>query len=150
MRLQSQLSQLQSVTNERDMLKQKVDKLESIRTQLAAEAQKASTMKDDSLAHITTLQDDLQKSRTVAAKEKAELQTQHQGEVEGLRKSLAEVEDLRGCVVRLEEQNQQLSSQVDESSKLEEQVKSLGTQLEAEQTSKKVRPQRWKRVQDFV
>lgn len=120
------------------MLKQEVDKLESSHTQLAAEAQQASAVSEGSMAHIGALQDDLQTVRTEAAQEKAELQSQHQGEVQELRKELAEVESLRECAARLEERNKELTVEADKGSKMEEQVKSLTLQLEAEQASKNV------------
>lgn len=135
-RLQAQLQSMTDVCKERDMLKQEVDKLESSHTQLAAEAQQASAVSEGSMAHIGALQDDLQTVRTEAAQEKAELQSQHQGEVQELRKELAEVESLRECAARLEERNKELTVEADKGSKMEEQVKSLTLQLEAEQASK--------------
>lgn len=120
-------------------MKQNLDQLESSHTQLAAEAHQTSAAREDSLAHIGTLQDDLQKVRTAAAQEKAELQSQHQGEVQELRKGLEEVEGLRECSAGLEERNKELIAQVEKSSEMEEQIKSLSLQLEAEQSSKEVR-----------
>lgn len=128
------------VCNERDKLKQKVDQLESSHTQLTAKAQEASVAKEDSLTHIGALQDDLQKVRTAADQEKTELQTQHQGEVQELRKKLVDFESLTEHAAQLEKQNKQLTTQVDKGSKMEEQIKSLNLQLEAEQASKKVSP----------
>lgn len=138
MRLQAQVQSLIEIRDERDTLQLQVVDLETARAQLASSAQQASAAKEDVLARIGALQGEKETVLAAAGREKAGLQAQHRDEVEGMRKGLADLEVLKEMVGRLEEQNQQLAPHVDMCSQLEERVKSLGVQLEAEQTTKKV------------
>lgn len=137
MRLKKSLT---DIHDDRDVLKQSVDLLEASKTQLLAEVQKASSAKDESLTRMDALREEFEQTRDQEiAQERAEMQAQHQDEVDRLKKSLAEMDALRENVGALEERNEQLATQVEKCSSLEQQVDALGQQLEVEQVTKKVR-----------
>lgn len=137
MRLKKSLAE---VHDDREAWKQKAEALEAAKTQLFAEVQKASSVKDNSLSRMEALREEFEQTRDQEiARERAELQAQHQEEVDRLKESLAELDGLRNSVGTLEERNKELSSQVEKCSSLEQQVAALGQQLEAEQAAKKVK-----------
>lgn len=126
---------MNEVCSERDELKQRLSQLESSHAQLTTEAQQASSAKEDGLAQIGALQDDLNKVRSTAAQEKVELQRQHQVELEGLRRDLAEVERLRESAARSEEESKQLEDRKKQLAELEDRNRQLA---ELEERNKKL------------
>ena len=128
-------AELQSHADAREELKQKVDHLEAANSKLVVDLNLA---KGENMAHMKSLQEDLERSRSADARVKAELQR----EGEELRKGAAEVVALRETVTqqdgKLAEQGQQLASQVEVNRSLEAKVASLTQQFEAEQARNKV------------
>lgn len=132
---------LSEVGEDRDKLKQQVEQLESAQAQLLAQAQSAaSSAQDQSLARVEALREEFEQSRDQEiARERAEMQAQHQEEVERLRKGAAEEAGrLRESLGGVEERNKQLLVQVETCSGLQQQVTSLSQQLDAEKTAAKV------------
>ena len=139
-KLKAEVQSLTPVREECDLLKQQAASLESDNTKLRGELDAVNKSNSSALqANDEALRTEMErKSAEEVKRVREEMSAQHRSEVEGLRETIARLENSHGAK---EKEVEDLRAQVDKSSSLEEQLKAVSEQLRQEQGSKKVRRQ---------